>query len=112
MPGIASSEPLPAWRAPMGQDIQVAGKSYVLVPKGDYERLCLRAEGPREDVSVFAGESIGADLRARRHQAGLTLAVIAQRAGIRQETLCRIENGRTDPSVRTVRSILRALDQK
>jgi predicted transcriptional regulator len=38
--------------------------------------------------------------------------VVAQWAGIRQETLSRIENGRTNPTVGTVRSILRALEPR
>jgi DNA-binding XRE family transcriptional regulator len=110
MPGDTHEEPGAA--RPLGrvQDIQVAGKAYVLVPKDDFERLRLMAEGPREDTATLVRDSAGPDLRARRRQAGLTLAEVAQRAGIRQETLSRIENSRTDPSVRTVRSILRALN--
>jgi DNA-binding XRE family transcriptional regulator len=92
------------------QEIQIAGQNFVLISKPEFERLRLLAEGPREDVSVLGRGSFGPDLRARRRQAGLTLAQVAQRAGIRQETLSRIENGHTDPSVRTVRSILSALN--
>jgi DNA-binding XRE family transcriptional regulator len=110
MPGDTRDQPETV--RPLGrvQDIQVAGKAYVLVPKDDFERLRLMAEGPREDASILVRDSAGPDLRARRRQAGLTLAEVAQRAGIRQETLSRIENSRTDPSVGTVRSILRALN--
>jgi len=92
------------------QEIQVAGEPYVLISKPEFERLCLLAEGSREDASIMVRDSFGPDLRARRRQAGMTLAQVAQRAGIRQETLSRIENCRTDPSVGTVRAILRALN--
>jgi DNA-binding XRE family transcriptional regulator len=98
-------------RAPHVQDITVGGKAYVLVSRSDFDRLCLKAEGPREDASTLVRGSVGTDLRARRHQARLTLATVASRAGIRQETLSRIENGRTNPTVGTVRSVLRALEQ-
>lgn len=109
MPQDPARSPLsrPAVRA---QDIDIEGHPYVLVPKAEYERLCLRAEGPREHASLPAFGSVGHDLRDRRHRAGLTLAAVAGRAGIRQETLSRIENKRTNPSVGTVQAILRALE--
>lgn len=110
MPGEESEESVSARLQPRVQEIQVAGKPYVLLSKAEFERLRLLAEGPREDASILVRDSVGPDLRARRRQAGLTLLEVAQRAGIRQETLSRIENCRTDPSVGTVRSILKALN--
>lgn len=98
-------------RLPRTQDLRLAGRPYVLVPKADFDRLCEKAEGPREDASSLVRDALGSDLRARRHKARLTLAEVALRAGIRLETLSRIENGRTDPCVGTVRSILRALEK-
>ena len=97
-------------RSPCAQALTIRGKPYVLVAKADFDRLRLQAEGPREDAGPFGAESVGPDLRERRRMARLTLSQVAQRAGIRQETLSRIENGRTNPTVGTVRSILRALD--
>lgn len=105
-----SNGPALARRAPQAQDLTIRGKPYVLVAKADFDRLRRQAEGPRGDAGAFAAESVGPDLRDRRHRAGLTLSEVAQRAGIRQETLSRIENGRTNPSVATVRAILRALE--
>ena len=101
----------PAWSR-RTQDLTIRGKPYVLVAKADFDRLRLRAEGPREDAGAFSADSVGPDLRDRRHKAGLTLSETARRAGIRQETLSRIENGRTNPTVGTVRSILRALESR
>ena len=49
------------------------------------------------------------ELLRRRRAAGLTQAELARRAGIRAETLCRIEQGDRSPSVRTVDKIDRAL---
>ena len=102
--------PVPDTRRIPPQVLTLAGRPYVLVPKSDFDRLRLKADSPGEDASWLIEDSVGSNLRARRHLAGLTLAVVADRAGIRLETLSRIENGRTDPSVRTVRSILKALD--
>src|SRR5436190_11909256 len=92
------------------QLVDLGGAPYVLVRKADFEQLRQLAERNREDAAPFGRESIGPDLRARRHQVGLTLSQVARRAGIAVETLSRIENGRTDPSVKTVRSVLRALE--
>ena len=93
------------------QLLDLGGIPYVLVRKDDFEQLRQLAERNREDAAPFGKESVGPDLRARRHQAGLTLAQVARRAGIAVETLSRIENGRTNPTVGTVRSVMRALEE-
>lgn len=93
----------------MEQDVRLAGKSYVLVPKAEYERLRRLAASSSEESAAFAVPSLGPDLRSRRREAALTLKEVAQRAGIRLETLSRIETGRTNPSAKTVQAVLRAL---
>ncbi len=87
------------------------GTAYVVLSKTEYERLRREAERARENSSQFAGKAIGPDLRARRLQARLRSTDVARLAGIRVETLSRIENGRTNPTVATVQSILAALDR-
>lgn len=54
--------------------------------------------------------SLAAKLSRRRKAAGLTQAELARRAGIRPETLNRIERGRTDPDFATVRKLVVAMD--
>ncbi|RPH46329.1 MAG: XRE family transcriptional regulator, partial [Planctomycetota bacterium] len=112
MSEVESNGPVTPRRTPRTQDLTIRGKPYVLLAKADFDRLRLQAEGPREDAGAFGAESVGPDLRERRRKARLTLSEAAQRAGIRQETLSRIENGRTNPTVGTVRSILRALESR
>jgi DNA-binding XRE family transcriptional regulator len=46
----------------------------------------------------------------RRRQAGLTQAELAKRAGIRSETLCRIEKRKMTPSTLIFQKIHRALE--
>jgi transcriptional regulator with XRE-family HTH domain len=48
-------------------------------------------------------------LSANRKAAGLTQQELATRAGIRQETLSRIESGKHTPTLRTLKKIDRAL---
>jgi DNA-binding XRE family transcriptional regulator len=54
----------------------------------------LRAEAPA------AGDSVGARIRRRRRRLGLTQAELAERFGIRQGHLSKIENGAMEPSAR------------
>lgn len=63
------------------------------------------------DAVAYATVSIAKGLRRLRRQAGLTQAEVARRAGIRAETLSRLENGRGNPTVATVRKIVRAIER-
>ncbi|GGY57369.1 transcriptional regulator [Streptomyces geysiriensis] len=55
-------------------------------------------------------KALGARLRGLRAEAGLTGAVLAQRAGVGQPTVSKVENGRMVPSVDVMRRLSRALD--
>jgi len=105
----SSAKPVGAGGVPRSI-VDIGGTPYVLIAKAEFDRLCRLASRLQEDAAKFAACSLGPDLRARRLRARLTLTQTARRAGIRLETLSRIENGHTDPSVRTVQSILRALE--
>lgn len=50
-------------------------------------------------------------LTARRKRTGLTQAGLARRAGIRVETLNRVERGRTMPDFSTVRKLVVAMSE-
>jgi transcriptional regulator with XRE-family HTH domain len=47
----------------------------------------------------------------RRKAAGLTQAQLASRAGIRLETLNRIERGKTTPDFSTIRKLVHAVQE-
>ena len=85
-------------------EVLIGGKAFVLLPQEEFDRL-------RSAAGAFVGGEIGRGLRSRRHRLGLTLKQASARAGIRLETLSRIETGRTNPSARTVQAVLRALDE-
>ena len=66
------------------------------------------AEGNVPAVA-FARATLVREIIRDRARAGLTQAELAERAGVRTETICRIERGRHTPSLATVQRIDRAL---
>ncbi len=111
------------------QRIEVAGQRFVLLPEGEYERLCSRASEsvpvkddglpplPKPDkrgnfpAVEYARVSLARDMIRDRRAAGLTQQDLAKLAGTRQETISRIESGKYSPTVRTVEKIERACRQ-
>ncbi|GGN17346.1 CBS domain-containing protein [Halarchaeum nitratireducens] len=51
------------------------------------------------------------DLRERRNALGLTQSELAERAGVSQPLIARIEGGDVDPRLSTLRHIVEALDE-
>ena len=96
------------------------GRRLVVLEESEYERLRLRADEweplmpePLPNGNYPAAEALAVIqarniLRARR-KLGLSQAELARRAGIRPETLNRIEQAKSTPSVPTVEKIDRAL---
>jgi len=103
------------------QAIELAGKPYVLMDRAEYERLRALAKAgelpplPKPDrdgrypAIPYARATIARGIIRDRVRAGLSQKELARRAGIRVETLCRIEPGRHTPSVATIEKIDRAL---
>ena len=58
----------------------------------------------------YARTSLARKIIKARRAAGLSQAELARRAGIRPETLNRIEKGKTTPDVATIAKIDRALE--
>ena len=97
------------------------GKSYVVLERAEYERLTTLAKVaelpplPKPDrrgnypAVAFGCATIARGIIRDRVKAGLSQKELAKVAGIRPETLCRIETGRHVPSIRTVEKIDRAL---
>ncbi len=96
------------------------GRRMVMLEEVEYQRLRQQADEweplmperlpsgnypAAEALAVVQARNI---LRARR-KLGLSQAELARRAGIRPETLNRIEQGRNKPSVPTIAKIDRAL---
>lgn len=113
--------------ASLGAHVQIlhlAGKSFVVLERGEYERLRALEQVAHEAQRLplppadehgnrpaleFVRVSIARDIIRERTALGLTQEQLARLAGIRQETLCRLETGKQAPNVRTIEKIDRAL---
>ena len=102
------------------QRVELADVRYVILRESLFERLC-RSAGVVEEPAADQGQaleratdldrtSLAEKLIRRRQAAGLSQAALARRAGIRAETLNRIERGRTTPDFATVRKLVVAMN--
>jgi len=111
----------------IAQHIDIDGKRYVLLPEADYESLCGRAGEaialdesdlpplPKPDKKgqfpalEYTRVALARDIIRDRKAARLTQTKLAELAGIRQETLSRIESGKYKAAVKTIEKIDRIL---
>jgi ribosome-binding protein aMBF1 (putative translation factor) len=106
--------------------LNLGGKEFVIIDRKEYENLIkVRSERhnaaasgpelPRPDHRGLrpARETLRAilarDIIRDRVAQGLSQGELARRAGIRAETLCRIEQGRHTPTIATIEKIDRVL---
>jgi len=93
------------------QELSIGGRSYYLVAKEDYLRI-LEAGTVRSGVPTAPAPSdMGQRLRQRRLDAGLTQQELARRAGVRLETISRLENGHRYPALHTLHALLGVLEE-
>ena len=105
----------------LAQTILLEGKPYVVLPRDEFDRLTTLAKAgelpplPQPDAQgnypavEYARASLARKIIRDRVAAGLSQRELATRAGVRVETLCRIETGKHTPSVPTVGKIDQAL---
>ena len=103
------------------QTILLEGKPYVVLPRDEYHRLTTLAKAaelpplPQPDAEgnypavEYACASLARKIIRDRVAAGLSQRDLAMRAGVRAETLCRIETGKHIPTVPTIDKLDRAL---
>jgi len=112
------------------QRIEVEGKRFVLLEETEYERLCrdagAAAKAADEDLPAFpkpdkngrlpalefARVALARDLIRARKGAGLTQQRLAALAGIRQETISRLETGKYTPRPGTVDKMMRVIESQ
>ena len=101
--------------------INLEGKRFVIVPEQEYDELCRRAGFagdidlpelpkplPSGNYPAVAAMRVGLarKLIKRRWSVGLSQAEVARRAGIRPETLNRIEKAKVSADTATVAKIM------
>lgn len=102
------------------RQIELEGIEYVILRKTHFDALCRKAGIDRESLTSeekasapdfgLDRESLSKKIRRRRRAAGLTQTGLARRAGIRPETVNRIERGRTTPDFATIRKLVEAIN--
>jgi DNA-binding XRE family transcriptional regulator len=97
--------------------VELEGIEYVILRRAVFDLLCQKARLKHQSVSSEAESGIDLDqasmaqkLVRRRRAAGLSQAELARSAGIRPETLNRIERGRTTPDFATIRKLVIAIN--
>ena len=100
------------------ETVTLAGRRYVIVPEDEFLRMRGELSGPPlpepDERGYYPAVATGRAILARkilrrRRAVGLTQADLARAAGIRPETLSRIESGTRCPSVATVDKLDQAL---
>lgn len=98
--------------------LEIEGKAFVVLPKAEFERLIDKAAWPQLPPADAGGyrpaipalrASIARKLIRRRIAAGLSQQDLARRAGIRVETLNRLESGKHAPQRETIARIDKVL---
>ena len=102
------------------RSVELDGIWYVILRESAFELLCGKARlgtrvSPPNEAMAAPGldldrASLAEKLVRRRRAAGLSQAELARRAGVRPETLNRIERGRTTPDFATVRKLVVAVN--
>jgi ribosome-binding protein aMBF1 (putative translation factor) len=111
------------------QSLVVGGRRFAVIEWSEYERLARHAARrtaearttpevlplPEPDAQghvpavEYARASLARKLALARRAAGLSQAELAQRAGVRAETISRLEHGKHTPDARTFALIEKAL---
>jgi ribosome-binding protein aMBF1 (putative translation factor) len=98
--------------------VEIMGTRFVLIPEAEFEAMetlpplpPVLPNGNREALP-FISASIAREIITERRELGLSQVQLAKMAGIRQETLSRLESGKHKPNVRTIERIDAALKRE
>src|SRR5689334_4302646 len=116
MPAKPIKKPIKSLHFPT---IELAGIPYTILPLASLHALCRQAgvtPNPEAtpvpsplDLPPEDSQTLATRLAARRKAANLTQAQLATRAGVRTETVNRIERGHVTPDFATIRKLVEAI---
>lgn len=97
------------------QRVCLGGTWYVILPEDEFRQWTRPAGNKKSadelDALSMSNQRLADRLLQRRQGVGLTQKALAVLAGVRVETLNRIEKGRTAPDFRTVRKLVNAMNE-
>jgi DNA-binding XRE family transcriptional regulator len=103
------------------QTLDIRGKKFVLIPEAEYRRLTRQRSPAVPSMPPLSSDGtypaaramrtmMARKIIAARKAVGLSQAALARKAGIRVETLNRLEKGKHTPDLATMAKINKALD--
>ena len=96
------------------QRVQLDGNWYVIIAEDEFRALTQTRQSSEKmdalDAINISDQRLADRLLQRRQDAGLTQKNLAKLAGVRVETLNRIEKGRTTPDFKTIRKLVNAIN--
>ncbi len=103
------------------QTLEIRGKKFVLIPASEYRRLTRRPAPAIPAMPALSSDGtypapqamramMARKIIAARTTVGLSQTALARKAGIRAETLNRLEKGKHTPDLATMAKINKALD--
>ena len=97
------------------QRVRLDGNWYVIIKEDEFQALTHARKTKRKidalDAMNISDQRLADRLLQRRQDAELTQKDLAKLAGVRVETLNRIEKGRTTPDFKTIRKLVNAINE-
>jgi DNA-binding XRE family transcriptional regulator len=102
------------------QTLTIAGQRFVVIPENQYHQLLGENREPelpeadaRGNYPAVASARIvlARQIIRRRRAAGLTQSDLAKQAGVRVETISRLEHGKHSPNVATVQKLVNTMER-
>lgn len=96
------------------QRVRLDGKWYVIIEEKEFRALTQTANSKTQrdvlDSMNLTDQRLADRLLQRRQDAELSQKDLAELAGVRVETLNRIEKGRSTPDFKTIRKLVNAIN--
>jgi len=97
------------------QRVRLDGSWYIIIKEDEFQALTQPKNSKNKidalDAMNISDQRLADRLLQRRQDAELTQKDLAKLAGVRVETLNRIEKGKTTPDFKTIRKLVNAINE-